>query len=177
MSAVLPNALEMAARLIIDADGLNAIAQSKDLRAQLQRRSDRGQPTILTPHPLEAARLLGCATGEVQADRVSAAQLLAQELAVVVVLKGSGTVIAATNAPPIINLPGNAALASPGTGDVLAGWMGGWWSQSPGLHPQEIARQAVAWHGLAAEPEQDGPLLASELVDRMHRAVRKSLVG
>lgn len=177
VASILPHALQLAARLIIDADGLNAIAKSKALRTQLLQRGDRGLPTILTPHPLEAARLLGCTADAAQGDRIAAAQRLAQELASVVVLKGSGTVIATPNTTPFINLPGNAALASPGTGDVLAGWMGGWWAQSPEMPPQELARQAVAWHGLAAEPEQSGPLLATELVDRMHRAVQAGLSG
>ena len=177
VASILPHALQLAARLIIDADGLNAIAKSKTLRAQLLQRGDRGLPTILTPHPLEAARLLGCTADAAQGDRIATAQRLAQELASVVVLKGSGTVIATPNTTPFINLPGNAALASPGTGDVLAGWMGGWWAQSPEMPPQEVARQAVAWHGLAAEPEQDGPLLAPELVDRMHRAVQTGPSG
>lgn len=175
VASVLPHALQLAARLIIDADGLNAIAESKALRARLRQRGDRGLPTILTPHPLEAARLLGCTTDAVQGDRIATAQRLAEELASVVVLKGSGTVIASPSTTPFINLPGNAALASPGTGDVLAGWMGGWWAQTPEMPPQEIARHAVAWHGLAAEPKHDGPLLAPELVDRMYRAVQAGL--
>jgi NAD(P)H-hydrate repair Nnr-like enzyme with NAD(P)H-hydrate dehydratase domain len=84
---------------------------------------------VLTPHPLEASRLLDCTTTEVQADRVGAARELANRFRCVAVLKGSGSVIAARDTVPVINATGNAALASAGTGDVLAGWIGGLWAQ------------------------------------------------
>lgn len=176
IAQVLPAALATAARLVLDADALNAIAADAALQRQLRRRDAKGWPTILTPHPLEAARLLGLPTTEVQSDRLHKAQDLAQALSCVVVLKGSGSVIAAPQAVPCVNLPGNAALATAGTGDVLAGWLAGWWAQSPGTstdhgelqrHAQHVARQAVAWHGAAAEPPRPGPLRAQTLIDRL----------
>jgi len=172
VAEVLEQAFKYAARLVIDADGLNAIAASPALRAGLQARSHNGRPTILTPHPLEAARLLACTTAQIQKNRLQAAQGLADDLGCVVALKGSGTILASPKATPFINLPGNASLGSPGTGDVLAGWMGGWWAQEPGIHPLIIARNAVAWHGLAAEPGWNGPALATDLIEQMSQASR-----
>jgi NAD(P)H-hydrate repair Nnr-like enzyme with NAD(P)H-hydrate dehydratase domain len=128
--------------------------------------------TVLTPHPLEAARLLGCDTREVQADRLKAAQELADRFACVAVLKGSGTVIAAPGQVPRINSTGNASLATAGTGDVLAGWTGGRWAQSASGEAAGdsflTARRAVAEHGAAAEPQPAGALRASDLIERLH---------
>lgn len=128
---LLPLLISRAGRLLLDADALNAIANEPALAARLAARSARGAPTVLTPHPLEAGRLLGLSAAQVQADRLGAAQALAAQTGAHVVLKGSGTLIAAPHgAVPLINASGNAALASGGTGDVLAGWIGGLWSQA-----------------------------------------------
>ncbi len=129
--AVLPKVLSAAPRLVLDADALNAIAADTQLQTQLAARHHRGYATVLTPHPLEAARLAGTSTQEVQADRLAAARQLAQRFQCVVVLKGSGTVIAAPGQASAINSSGNALLATAGTGDVLAGMLG--------------ARMAEAW--------------------------------
>lgn len=171
--AVLPALLGSCARLALDADALNAVAADASLRRQLVARTARGQATVLTPHPLEAARLLGCSPAEVQADRLASAQGLADELGAVVVLKGSGTVIAAPGRLPRINASGNAALASAGTGDVLAGWLGAEWAQDPQGDPFEsawnAAVRAVAWHGAAAERAGVTVLRASDLIEQMAR--------
>jgi len=106
---------------------------------------------VLTPHPLEAARLLGGHAAEVQHDRLQAATTLAARLACTVVLKGSGTVIAGPGALPAINPSGNALLATAGTGDVLAGWLGGLWAQHPQAPPAAVAAAAVWRHGQAAD--------------------------
>ena len=92
-----------------------------EVRSLVQARARRGLATVLTPHPLEAARLLAGSTTEVQANRLDAAQQLARRFACTVVLKGSGTLIAQADATPVINPTGNARLATGGTGDVLAG--------------------------------------------------------
>lgn len=134
--AVLPALLEHSPRLVLDADALNALAQQADWRAQLSRRLARGQHSILTPHPLEAARLLGCDSAQVQADRLQAARELAQQFQSVVVLKGSGSVITAPGQIPFINTTGNALLATAGTGDVLAGMVGAYWAQTARLGRQ-----------------------------------------
>jgi ADP-dependent NAD(P)H-hydrate dehydratase / NAD(P)H-hydrate epimerase len=121
---LLPRVLSTAPRLVLDADALNAVAQDASLQSLLSARSARQQLTILTPHPLEAARLLGSSTAQVQSHRLSAAQSMADRCAATVILKGSGSIIASPGQVPAINPTGNARLASAGTGDVLAGLCG-----------------------------------------------------
>ena len=180
VKAPLPRLLGLAARLVLDADALNAIAADAALQTQLTHRAARQLPTVLTPHPLEAARLLGIATAEVQADRLRAAQTLANRFACCVVLKGSGSVIAAPFETPRINATGNAALATAGTGDVLAGWLGGLWAQgasdggsaSGSNSGFDTALRAVRSHGAAAEPPPPGPLCASALIAALGQSTR-----
>jgi hydroxyethylthiazole kinase-like uncharacterized protein yjeF len=175
IGGLLPDVLLHAARLVLDADALNAVAGSDALRAGLRARADRNQPTVLTPHPLEAARLLGCTTAEVQADRPAQAQALAQGLQATVVLKGSGSVVTAPGAVPRINASGNARLGTGGSGDVLAGWLGGLWSQAaahdtPGL-ALDAAAASVWLHGHAAEQgDLRLPLRAADLIEAMAAA-------
>ena len=160
--ALLPRVLLEAARLVLDADALNAIATNTALQAQLRARAAQGLSTVLTPHPLEAARLLGCSTAQIQADRLGAAQQLADRFASVVVLKGSGTVIAAPSQVPCINPTGNGRLATAGTGDVLAGIVGA--RLAMGQYAMAAACEAVFAHGLAADNWPAGqPLTASAL--------------
>jgi len=147
--AVLPTALAQAARLVLDADGLNAVAGDAALARALRARADAGQASVLTPHPLEAARLLQCSTAQVQADRLAAAQALAGRYACTVVLKGSGSITATPGEMPIINATGNARLATAGTGDVLAGLIGA--RLAAGLAPHRAASSAVQTHGAAAD--------------------------
>ena len=122
--AHLPRLLSVAKQLVIDADALNAIANDPQLQQLLKARQGRQRATVLTPHPLEAARLLGHSSAAVQGDRLAAAQQLCQRFACTVVLKGSGTVLAAPGELAAINATGNARLATAGTGDVLAGMIG-----------------------------------------------------
>ncbi len=164
---VLPRALSTAASLVLDADALNAIAQDPALQALLASRAARaGRPTVLTPHPLEAARLLGTAAAAVQADRLEAARLLAGRFGCVVVLKGSGSVVAGPGALPCINPTGNARLATAGTGDVLAGMVAAGLAQ--GQAAFEAASDAVFRHGLAADGWPQGQALtAGDLAQRV----------
>ena len=124
VAALLPRVLSAAPTLVLDADALNAIATDSALQAQLGQRRSLGWTTVLTPHPLEAARLLGSSTQAVMLDRLRAAQALADRFGTFCVLKGSGSVLAAPGEAPLINASGNAALATAGTGDVLAGMIG-----------------------------------------------------
>ena len=184
IAAVLPALLSRAVRLVLDADALNALAADPALQALLSARAARGFSTVLTPHPLEAARLAGLPDAlSIQADRLRHAQGLAERWGCVVLLKGSGSVIAAPGQRPRINGSGNARLASAGTGDVLAGWLGGLWSACgapatpAGL--QSLVQAACWLHGTAAEPAaaQNGEfasaqrlrhtLSASELIERL----------
>jgi hydroxyethylthiazole kinase-like uncharacterized protein yjeF len=155
--------------LVMDADALNAVASDEALQTQLTRRQGRGWLTVLTPHPLEAARLLGCSTAQVMADRLLAAQSIADRFQVVCVLKGSGTVVTAPSQVPRINPTGNAALSTAGTGDVLAGMIGA------ALSGRETSKRdgldqvcgAVFQHGWLADQWGNCTLVASELARRV----------
>jgi len=151
---------------LFDADALNALARDGTLRARLAART---RTTVLTPHPGEAARLLGLATAQVQADRVAHALRLARELQAIVVLKGAGSVIATPAGGYTVNPTGGPALASAGTGDVLAGMIGALLAQC--ADPLAAVRAAVWLHGRAAELHgSDVGLVASEVAGLAARA-------
>lgn len=163
---IMPSVLQRSAQLVLDADGLNAIAQDETLQNWLKKRGDH-QPTVITPHPLEAARLLNITTAQVQNDRLKAAQDLVNHFHCTVVLKGSGTVIAAPGQTPRINTSGNGRLATGGTGDVLAGLIGARMAQ--GLSAFDAACSAVAQHGQVANDwPEDQALTASELARHLN---------
>ena len=190
--AVMPALLARARRLVLDADALNALAQAPALVSACRQRAGQGRATVLTPHPLEAARLLGRSTAAVQADRLGAAQALAEQYQAVVVLKGSGSIVAAPGAAPFINPTGNARLAMPGAGDVLAGWLGGLWAQQAALAMppsaedqasgtqgpalQRLAAAATWLHGQTVSPasaQRAGgwPRSAADLPDRLRHTL------
>ncbi len=145
----MPRLLSGAAQLVLDADALNALSADPQLQIQLRSRAGRNLATVLTPHPLEAARLLASSTNQVQCDRLAAARQLARDYQCTVVLKGSGTVVAAPDHLPAINPTGNPRLATAGTGDVLAGMIGA--ELAAGLAPFDAACAAVYRHGAAAD--------------------------
>ncbi|MEY4883008.1 MAG: hypothetical protein RIS34_862 [Pseudomonadota bacterium] len=158
----IPKILSTSAPVVIDADAINSIAIDAQLQTFLAARGRRHAGTVLTPHPLEAARLLGTTVTQVQHDRLASTRQLAQRFACTVVLKGSGTVIAAPGHAPVINPTGNARLATAGTGDVLAGMVGA--NLAGGLAAFEAACQAVYQHGQIADQWPAGrPLVASEI--------------
>jgi ADP-dependent NAD(P)H-hydrate dehydratase / NAD(P)H-hydrate epimerase len=160
--AALPQVLSQSPRLVLDADALNAIAQDSALQTLLTARSARGHATLLTPHPLEAARLLGSSTAHVQANRLQAAQQLADKFQCTVVLKGAGSIIAAPGQVPSINSSGNAKLATGGTGDVLAGIAGA--HLAAGQSAFQAACTAVYAHGKVADDWPAGrSLVASDI--------------
>ncbi|MDP4300150.1 NAD(P)H-hydrate dehydratase [Leptothrix discophora] len=132
IAARLGELLSASARLVLDADALNAVSTDAVLQAGLLARAHQGLPSVLTPHPLEAARLLGCTIAEVQRDRLAATRALASRYRCTALLKGSGTIVCGPqdDAVPSINGSGNAALATPGSGDVLAGALGALWSRA-----------------------------------------------
>lgn len=160
-----------AAPLVIDADGLNAIARDPGM-GMLKKLQ---VPAVLTPHPGEMARLTGLTTQEVQADRIGCSREFAEQFKVVVVLKGSRTVIAAPDGSVFINPTGNPGMAGGGMGDALTGMIAGLICQ--GLEPLAAARLAVYVHGaigdrLAAER---GPLgiLATDVIERIPGALSR----
>jgi hydroxyethylthiazole kinase-like uncharacterized protein yjeF len=153
--------------LVLDADGLNLLAQMPDWAKRLPT------PTILTPHPGEMARLCGCETKEVEADRLNVARRRAEEWGHVVVLKGAHTICAAPDGRTIIQPFANPALATAGTGDVLAGAIVGLLAQ--GMVPLAAAALGCYLHGLAGELVRreigSAGAVASDLLSRLPRAI------
>ncbi|HVX67274.1 MAG TPA: NAD(P)H-hydrate dehydratase [Bryobacteraceae bacterium] len=137
--------------MVIDADGLNALAASEF--------SGAGRIRILTPHPGEMARLTGRTTREIQADRLGAARGFAMERGVTLVLKGQRTLLAFPDGRVWINPTGTPALATGGTGDILTGTIAGLLAQFPD-DPDRATATAVYIHGLA------GQLGAAELGEK-----------
>ncbi len=146
---LLARALAGDAALVLDADALNLVSASVDLQQRVSARYARSAATVMTPHPLEAARLLGVTAAEVQHDRLASVRTLAARFNAVVVLKGSGSVIAARDGAAVVNTSGNPGLATAGTGDVLAGICGALLAQ--GWPAREAALGAVWIHGAAAD--------------------------
>jgi hydroxyethylthiazole kinase-like uncharacterized protein yjeF len=154
---------------VLDADALNLLSQSEMLRKTCAHRSAE---TLVTPHPAEAARLLGSTVANVQENRVKAARLLAENLNAHAVLKGNGSVLATRDGQWFINTSGNPGMASAGMGDVLAGMLGA-------LLAQRYSGEAALvlgthLHGAAADAlvtAGTGPvgLTASELIDPARR--------
>jgi hydroxyethylthiazole kinase-like uncharacterized protein yjeF len=152
-------ARDLALPLVMDADGVNALAGNPDLLKAA------AGPRLLTPHPGEMARFLGITVPEVQADRLGTALKAAARTRAVVVLKGAQTVVADPEGRASLNSTGNPALASGGTGDVLTGLIGGFLAQK--LSPWDAARLGVYLHGLAGDylaPRQGFRLIAGDLL-------------
>jgi hydroxyethylthiazole kinase-like uncharacterized protein yjeF len=167
----LPAVLSAAKKLVLDADALNAVAEDDLLPPLVAARAGLGFSTVITPHPLEAARLLDKSAAEVQADRRGAAQMLAERFSCVVLLKGSGSVIAGPGQTTVINHSGNAALATAGTGDVLAGLVGA--ALARGLDAWAAATQSCFQHGQVADEwlrnsACETSFTASKLAERLH---------
>lgn len=167
--AYLPRIVAGCKRLVLDADALNAVAADSQVQALLRARAARGRHTVLTPHPLEAARLLGSASNDIQQDRLVAALRLATLFQCTVVLKGSGTVVASPSRLPVINPTGNALLASAGTGDVLAGVIGALLAH--GLPDFQAASEAVFLHGQSADRWPADSALSASRLARSMRAI------
>ena len=131
---------------VLDADGLNLLAESPDLKQACARRK---ADTIATPHPAEAARLLGVKTSDVQQDRCAAAQRLSRELHAHVVLKGAGGILVARDGHWFINTAGNSGMATAGMGDVLSGILGSLLGQ--GFTGEAALVLGTHLHGVAAD--------------------------
>lgn len=155
--------------LIIDADGLNALAHSMDVLRS------RRHPTVITPHPGELSRLVDRSIPEIQADRLAVACQTAEDLGCVVVLKGAGTVTAEPNGEAWINPGANPGMASGGMGDVLTGIIAALIAGGSDVMSGAVA--GVYLQGLAADiaAEQLGPrgFLALEVADRLPLAYKR----
>jgi len=140
--ALLEAALTVPCPLVLDADALNLLAGNPDLANRAARRS---HPTLLTPHPGEAARLLGMRVAEIQANRIGAAQRLSTQYRAHVALKGAGTVIAHPDGRYAINTSGGPWLAQAGSGDRLTGIVAALLGQ--GMAADDALEAAVWLHG------------------------------
>ena len=155
-------ALAAGLELVVDADGLNVLAQ-RDIR-----RSE----WVLTPHPGEAARLLGTDTGEVQSDRIGAVKQLQSKYGGVAVLKGAGTLVSGSEGVPWYCSAGNPGMATAGTGDVLTGIIAALLAQ--GLDPEDAAGVGVQVHAAAGDRAASGGargLIASDLLAEIRTCV------
>jgi len=130
--------------LVLDADGLNAVALQPELLL-----ARRGRITVLTPHPGEMARLAGCSIPEVEADRIGCARAFAMRYQVHLILKGARSIVAAPDGGIAINGSGNPGMASGGMGDVLTGVVAALVGQ--GYHPFAACRLGAFVHGHAAD--------------------------
>lgn len=153
--------------MVIDADGINAIAG--DLSVLRKKRA----PVILTPHPGEMGRLLGKPAGLVQKERFDAAADFAEKWELFVVLKGAHTIIAAPDRSLWVNRTGNPGMATAGIGDALTGMIGGFLAQ--GMGPKEAATLGIYLHGLAgdlaAAERGEAGLITSDLIDKIPQAM------
>ena len=143
---LLYDALHSKAALVLDADALNLLALRPDLRTLLIARE---AACVLTPHPGEAARLLGCTIAEIQADRVAAVQQLAEKFACSVVLKGADSLCATRDGKLFVNKTGNPGMSSAGMGDVLTGMIAALIAQ--GLTADDALLLAVHLHGASGD--------------------------
>lgn len=157
--------------LVIDADGLNLLANNKKILKSIS------QNVILTPHPGEMARLTGLTVSEIQADRIGVARRFAREWKTIVILKGARTVIADPIGNVYINLTGNPGMATGGMGDALAGMISGLMVQ--GLAPDKAGVVGTYLHGLAGDLAvlQQGPvgIIAGDLISQIPKAIKKVL--
>ena len=154
---------------VIDADGLNALAEYRDILKEL------GENAVLTPHPGEMARLIDKPISEIQADRINIALNFAKENKVVLVLKGVPTVVATPQGKVFLNMTGNPGMASGGTGDVLTGTISGFIAQ--GLDVKEAAILGTYVHGLAGDLASinngEAGMIAGDLIEQLPKAIQK----
>jgi hydroxyethylthiazole kinase-like uncharacterized protein yjeF len=154
--------------LVVDADGLTALAGQEEITANIKT------PLILTPHPGEMAKLMGLSTAQVQDERLNVALACARKYHAYIVLKGSRTIIASPNGQIYLNLKGNSGMATAGSGDVLAGVIGGLLVQ--GLSPLNACICGVYLHSLAgdlaARDLGETSLMAGDLISYFPEAFR-----
>ena len=162
---LLTDALKLPTPLVLDADALNLLARHAELQEDVRKRT---APTIITPHPGEAARLLGIGVAEVQTLRSEAAQQLASRLSCTVVLKGADSVCVTRDGKVYLNNTGNPGMSAPGMGDVLTGMIAACIAQ--GINADDALLLAVHLHGAAggelAKRDASVGMAASELIDQ-----------
>jgi NAD(P)H-hydrate epimerase len=155
--------------VIIDADGINALAQNINILKQSKC------PIILTPHPGEMSRLTGLSVDVIQANRVNIAQSLARDWNVTLVLKGAHTVIACADGTVYINLNGNPGMATAGMGDVLSGVIASLVGQGIGISQSTIAGVFIHGHtgDIVADRKGKYGLTAMDVVEALPEALKR----
>ncbi|MCQ4144975.1 NAD(P)H-hydrate dehydratase [Vogesella sp. AC12] len=174
---ILASVLAHPGALLLDADALNLLAGDSALQQQLRQRP---RPAVITPHPAEAARLLGCSTAAVQQDRLAAVRRLAADLGVIAVLKGAGSLLCGPDGYYRLCAAGNAALASAGQGDILSGSIAALLAQ--GQDETTAAGNAVWLHASAGDrylADAGGPigLRASSTLPLMQQLLNQQLAS
>ena len=163
---VFNSVIKLAAPMVIDADALTLLSEMGSHTTK--------SAWVLTPHPGEAARLLGCSNAQIQKDRLSAALKIAKQYDCVCVLKGAGTVIAGGGDLPVLCDLGNAGMASAGMGDVLSGMIAAFMGQ--GIEPRQAAELAVYLHACAADEvvksSAQACLIASDVINQLPRSLQ-----
>jgi ADP-dependent NAD(P)H-hydrate dehydratase / NAD(P)H-hydrate epimerase len=147
--------------MVVDADGLNAF------EGRTSELNGKGRTLVITPHPGEMARLVGCSIAEVQSDRLGVARKFAREHELIVVLKGHRTLVVQPDGEAWVNTTGNPGMATGGTGDILTGMVAGMLAQHP-QQPRLATAAAVYLHGLAGDLMRDAlgehSLVATDLL-------------
>jgi NAD(P)H-hydrate epimerase len=164
--------------LVVDADGLNALAPAGRAPAAVEALS-REAATVVTPHPGEMARLTGSSTAEVQRRRLETARAFATRTGAVVVLKGQRTIVAEATGRAAVNPTGNPGMATGGTGDVLSGILGALLAR--GLDAWGASAAGTYVHGLAgdaaAADRGEESMVAGDLVAALPRAILRLAAG
>ncbi len=158
---------------VVDADGLNALSEDRNILRKL------GSQTVLTPHPGEMARLMDCSISDVESNRIETARHFARKHSVVLVLKGAPTVTADAQGNVYVNTTGNSGMASGGTGDVLTGAIAGFIAQ--GMSVVDAAVLGVYVHGLAGDlaamDQGEAGMLAGDVLHHLPPAIQQLKVG
>jgi NAD(P)H-hydrate epimerase len=160
---------EVSCPLLIDADGINIIADNMDLL------KDKSSPIAVTPHPGEMARMLNSTSKEIQGNRIESSRKLSVEYGIYVILKGARTIVTTPEGDVYINPTGNPGMATAGTGDVLSGIIAGFISQ--GLSVRDSSILGVYLHGLAGDIAagelSQTALIASDLLKTFPEAIKR----
>lgn len=171
-SIVLSLVSECKKPLILDADGINAIAKHINVLR------DRVYPTVLTPHEGEMLRLTGLSSADIRDNKQEVAEKFADEYGLTLVLKGKDTLITAKNSECFVNPTGNAGMAVAGSGDVLAGMIASLIAQ--GADAVQGAVAGVYLHGLAGDIAKDElteySLIPSDIIDRIPKAIKECIL-
>jgi NAD(P)H-hydrate epimerase len=162
--------------MVVDADGLNAF------EAHTNELNGNGRTLVITPHPGEMARLVGCSIADVQRDRLGVARKFAREHELIVVLKGHRTLVVQTDGEAWVNTCGNPGMATGGTGDILTGMVAGILAQEKRAQDPKSALLAVCaavhLHGLAGDVMRDvvgeHSLVATDLLQGLPDAFERA---